>query len=250
MTQLACSPPSSDVHELRHGYNLADLERLASFSTRRLYGITTDPRDRYAIAWSAIAEHLYSADERPTPNELIITAQNAIARNLQKELHHHGTAKDYRPMPKYAIYWETVIRHTPSPEARIVDQAALWQIWPQLTPVERSAVHALAARGTHQAAADALGISYSAFAQRLTAARRRFLALWHEGEEPSWLWRIELRANAGTQKTPAHVAKRRLDRFTELHEQGLVQKEIAARMGLSYRTVQRLAAQYRAERGL
>jgi DNA-directed RNA polymerase specialized sigma24 family protein len=241
---------ATDVHELRHGYNIADLERLAAFSTRRLYGVTTDPRDRYAIAWSAIAEHLYSADQRPDPNELIITGQTAIARNLHKELHHHGTAKDYQPMPKYAIYWETVIRHTPSPEGRIVDRTALWQIWPQLTPVERSAVHAYAVHGTHQAAADALGIPYKTFAWRLSAARRRFLALWHEGETPSGLWRTELRSKTGVKTTPAHVAKARLAQFADLHEGGLVQQDIAARMGLSYRTVQRLAAQYRAERGL
>ncbi|KAB2380653.1 helix-turn-helix domain-containing protein [Actinomadura montaniterrae] len=243
--------PVADVHTLRHGYNLADLDRLAKFATRRVFGVTIDPRDRFEVAWSAIAEHLYTAADRPDPSDLITTGQKAIARHHRTELHHHGVQqRTYAPAPRHAIYWDTVIRPTPSPEHTAVDRIALWQIWPHLAPGERAAVQALAVHGTHQAAADALGISYQGFAARLSCARRRFLALWHEGESPSRLWRTELRASKGTARTPAGVTRARLAAFAELADAGLTHRQIAARMGLSLRTIARLAAQHRAERGL
>lgn len=185
-----------DVHELRWGYNLADVERLAHYATRRVWGAAVDPRDRYELAWSAIAEHLYTVSDRPDPSDLITVAQNAIARHAETELHHRGVQqRTFKPAPRHAIYWHEMIRPAVSPEGRTVEQMALYQIWPHLTVGERAAVHALAVHGTHQAAADALGISYPAFAARLGQARRRFLGLWHEGEEPSRLWRTDQRAS-------------------------------------------------------
>ncbi|MFF4240455.1 helix-turn-helix domain-containing protein [Actinomadura geliboluensis] len=243
--------PVSDVHTLRYGYNLADLDRLAKYATRRVFGVTVDPRDRFEVAWTAIVEHLYTAADRPDPSDLITAGQQAISRHHRTELHHHGVQqRTYAPAPRHAVYWEAVIRPTPSPESRTVDRVALWQIWPQLAPGERAVVQALAAHGTHQGAADALGISYQAFASRLSCARRRFLALWHEGETPSRLWRTELRASQGTARTPASVTRARLATFADLDAAGLTRQQIAARMGLSLRTVARLAARYRAERGL
>lgn len=186
---------SVDVHTLRHGYNLADLDQLAKFATRRVFGATIHPRDRYDLAWSAIVEHLYTAATRPDPSDLITSGQKAIARHHEIELHHHGVQQHtYAPAPRHAIYWQGITHPAPSPETCTVEQFALYQIWPRLTVAERAAVHALAAHRTHQAAADALGVSYQTFAARLAKARERFLRLWHEGEQPSRLWRKDQRA--------------------------------------------------------
>jgi len=63
---------------------------------------------------------------------------------------------------------------------------------------------ALATFNTYQAAADALGVQYQAFARRIRMARRRFFALWHEGETPSGMWRYDRRQDrtVGFRKTP------------------------------------------------
>jgi DNA-directed RNA polymerase specialized sigma24 family protein len=238
----------ADVHELRHGYNLADLDRLARIATRRAFGPVLDGRDRYQVAWSAIAEQLYAAAARPDPAGLLAAARGAISTHQWKDLHHRGLSLSYQGTPRHAAYWHTMSAPTPSPEAAVVDRAALWQIWPRLTAGERAALHALAVYGTHAAAADALGLAYGTFAARLRRARARFLTLWHEGEQPSRLWRIEMPAHRGT-RTPPALTRGRITRYAALRAEGLTHRQIAARMGLSPAAVYRIAAQHRAEQG-
>jgi hypothetical protein len=66
------APGITGVPELRHGYTLDTLTRLAHYAARhgqwdRGIGLPA----RYEAAWAAIAEHLYSSAELPTPGELI-----------------------------------------------------------------------------------------------------------------------------------------------------------------------------------
>lgn len=70
-----------------------------------------------------------------------------------------------------------------SPEA-VTDQIAICQILAALPPRQRESLEALAACGSCWAAASAMGITYGGFLAVLSAGRRRFWELWHEGETP------------------------------------------------------------------
>jgi hypothetical protein len=47
---------------------------------------------------------------------------------------------------------------------------------------------ALAIHGTYDKAAASLGKTHRAFVSQLSRARKQFLQLWHEGEQPSRIW--------------------------------------------------------------
>jgi hypothetical protein len=183
-------PVPADIHTLRFGYNLADVDRLARMSLRRVWGIHLDYPTRYELAWEAVAEHLYAVpdDEPPDPSDLIHAGQDAIAAHVNSEQQQHGYDRGTGGgMPRWAAYWHGQ-RPVREPEAGLIERLALWQVWPELTPRQRQVFLALAACGTHAAAAESLGISPRTFAHHLEAGRRRFFALWHEHETPPGLW--------------------------------------------------------------
>jgi hypothetical protein len=67
--------------ELRHGYMLDDLTRLARWVARsKLYEQRSSFAFRYDIAWYGIVEHLYASEERPTVGELSRAGWVAIRR--------------------------------------------------------------------------------------------------------------------------------------------------------------------------
>lgn len=206
-------PQAADVHTLRHGYNLADLDRLARAAVWRIWGTCLDYRTRYEVAWSAVAERLYAApeDSPPAPGDLISAGQDAIAAHVDSEQRHRGYDRETGAgMPRWAAYWHGQ-RPVREPEAGLVERMALWQVWPELTPAQREALLALAACGTRDAAAESLGISPRTLAHQLDAARRRFLALWHEHETPPRFWGSDRRVyRAGGPQvtaTPRKTAK-------------------------------------------
>ena len=202
-----------DVHEIRHGYNLADLDQLARTSLWRRWATNLPYQDGYDIAWSAIAEHLYATNERPEPNELLAAARTALSEAVYAEWHHRGYDYNKRDgiMPRYAAYW-TGGRATPDPGPAIVDRAALWQIWPHLTELQRKALLALATHEDYRLAAAAMGMSYGAFKQRVGQARRTFLALWHEGEAPSRMWGTDRRQGSKDRSVTSVLAARERQR--------------------------------------
>jgi hypothetical protein len=57
-------------------------------------------------------------------------------------------------------------------------------------------VEALAAAGDYGQAAQLLGLKQKSWESQLMLARRRFRALWHEGEEPSSHWGCDRRAGS------------------------------------------------------
>lgn len=186
----AWEPQPGDVHTLRHGYNLADLDRLTRAALRRGWGILLDYRTRYELAWSAIAERLYSAPEGspPSPADLVGAGQDAISSHVDSEQRHRGYDRETGGgMPRWAAYWNGQ-RPVREPEAGLIERMALWQVWPELTPAQRGAFLAVAACGTYDAAADSLGISRKTLAHHLDAGRKRFAALWHEHETPPGFW--------------------------------------------------------------
>lgn len=188
-----------DVHALRHGYNLADLDVLARSALSRGWARNADRRLRYHLAWSGIAEALYAAEDRPEPSELVHAGWEALSGFLTDERHHWGLKPDGSERPSYALYWNEAVRVTPSPENGIVERLALWQVWARLRDVDREALLALAVHDEYGKAAAALGLRMGAYYRRVRLARLRFLRLWHEGEQPSRLW--------GNDRRGAHVCR-------------------------------------------
>jgi hypothetical protein len=193
---------SADQAELRHGYTLDSLDRLAHFAARRkLWHHGLELFERAEIAWSALAEHLYACDEPPTVSELIRAGWRAISEHVDSRGQFHGYNRDNPDggiRPRFEGYWRYVAGPSPGPEERIVERLALSQIWPRLRPQHREALTALAAHGDYGQAARALGESYATFKSQVSRARREFLELWHEGEAPSRPWVRDRRAIKGT----------------------------------------------------
>ncbi len=186
--------------ELRHGYTLASLEgltRRAAFDSKWRF-IAFD--EKYETAWSAIAEELYSSEEPPPVHDLIQVGVRAITRHVEDLGHTKGVyyyRADKPSMPRFEIYWWWHAFPTPSPESRIVDVLALRQIWPRLTRTNQKVLLALAVHGDYQAAAAALNKPYSTFVTQIYEARRQFLRLWHDGEQPSRVWGRDRRKRNG-----------------------------------------------------
>ncbi|MFF5261292.1 hypothetical protein ACFY4C_20310 [Actinomadura viridis] len=204
----ATAPPT-DVHTIRHGYNLADLDRLARGSIWRAWMASMPFDERHAIAWSAIAEHLCDAEHRPEPGDLVRAAESAISRTIYDHWHHRGY--DYNKgageMGRFVAYW-TGLGTTPDFGPGIVDRTALWQIWELLNDNHRRALLALATHGDYRAAADDLGLTYKAYTMLLVRARRAFFELWHEGETPSRPWGTDRRQGSKDRSVASLVRKR------------------------------------------
>lgn len=202
-----------------HGYTMRDLDHFVHIGiTRNAWYNACDREERYAAGWHAAVELLYTTDEPPTPQDLIraawYTADNLTCRTAEERgiPRPRGDAYAGRiDMPRWHAYWETICRHTGSPEEFVVERTALEQIWPQLTPGQQAALQALAVHDSYESAAAALGLNYQAFFQQVAKARRRFLALWWEGETPRRGWRDRRRSTAETQlhSVSAHIRKRR-----------------------------------------
>lgn len=176
--------------ELRHGYRLADLHRLARLAALGVGARASDFRERYELAYSAIAEHLYTVEHPPRDHNLITAGRAGILNEERAVWRDRGYLNpgEAGVAPRYAIYWEWACRTTPSPENPIVERLALTQILATVPPAQLAAVQARAVFDNHQAAATALAASLKNYRSNLGYARRRILALWHEGETPSRLW--------------------------------------------------------------
>src|SRR5262245_1688634 len=83
-------PDVTDVHDIRHGYNLADIDRLARAAVAGARARAMDARDRYDAAWHTIAELLYTSATRPEPWELKWAGATAIDREGQDNGRHWG----------------------------------------------------------------------------------------------------------------------------------------------------------------
>lgn len=200
--------------ELRWGYTLDDLQRVARSAAATTRAMAGDYDDRYAEAFSGAAEALYAAEHWVPEHRLFRGAQDALFEMSRKDRSYQGCA--YRhgegwgeagSGPNFVRYWMDVTATTPSPEGRIVAHMALAQILPALTARQREVIGALAAFDDHRAARQALG-GLSCFGTHLANARRRFLALWHEGEVPSKPWGTDRRGSRRRTGT-AIVRKRR-----------------------------------------
>ena len=184
---------------LRHGLTVGGLHRIARIcaartgATRGNHGMAFD--DRYDTAWSVIVEFLYSCEEPPTEELLIGVGSNGVRRQHHDDLRSRGwtTADEggLRAMVGFETYWWHYASVARFPEERIIDALALRQILSALSDEDRAALVALAAHGySTPVAARALGLDLNVLTYRVSRARTRFLALWHEHESPTRKWRM------------------------------------------------------------
>lgn len=173
--------------EIRHGYSLADVDRMARLATH-IGPVAMDYSDRCDEAWAAIVEHLYSADGWPAEHDLVWIGRKAIYDMVTSDrrergyyrLKTDGITNGAGSSPAFVAFWEALNRPSPAAERHVVDRFALWQILPTLRPHELDALVALAALDDYQAAAVALGVGPGTFKSQIARARKAFLALWHE----------------------------------------------------------------------
>lgn len=173
---------------LAHGYTLSQVHHMAKAAVNLAGVYACDYLDRLDTAYGAIVVYLYEAPHWPTRHALIRSGAQAVSRMVEKDLRQRGYRRGNGfagagSAPRFAAYWDAYLV-APSHETRIVERVAVRQVLPRLTPRETQAVAALAAAGDYQAAADALHMNPSTFNDTIRRARRRILALWHEGETP------------------------------------------------------------------
>lgn len=175
-----------------HGYTLDDLDHVARAAVRIAAAPSRSGADRYRVAWDAATFALLEAGRPLARGDLIRAAAAGISAELAVEAKVWGLAVSGKTAQRYGMYWLELAAPSASPEGRVVESVALTQIWPTLTDAGREALMALAAfDGDQRAAAHALGLNSSAFTVRLSVARRRYLAAWHEGETPPPRWRLD-----------------------------------------------------------
>lgn len=193
--------PAPEVIDPMHGYTLADLDGIARQVLRMDRWNGGDADERYATVWHAIAEDLLTAKARPSRQGLLSTGLLASDRHVQDEMRHHGRDRDHgntgKIRPHFERYWYA---GPPSfPEGRIVEDIALRQVLPLLTPAQYQALTALALHEGYTAAAEATGKTYDTHYTLIKQARQRIYAAWHQDETPPKRpWRKDTRRGQST----------------------------------------------------
>jgi hypothetical protein len=202
-------PEPAGGAELPHGFSVAEVERLVRRAVSASVASSLDPEDAYETAWGTIVERLCAATSRPVPGHLVVEARRALGDHVQADREYRGLPTRGRTYTRdFDRYWDWEARPIRSPEGPIVERLALAQIMSRLTVCQRSKLLMLAATGDHAAAAAALGLRRSAFSAGLAYTRRKVLALWHEHETPSRLWRSDQRAEAMRRRVLGHDRER------------------------------------------
>lgn len=209
---LAAGRPSApDPHAVRHGYTLAHLHHITRWAVNASLAKAMDYTDRYEAAWGGVVEHLCVSTDPPSSLELIKAGELAIRQMVRGEYRHYGYAgrdgyTGAASAPHYQRYWWAT--PTPSPENGVVERAAVRQIMTRLTGRQRQALEALAAAEDYARAAELMGVTLGTFNVHISAARKAFLALWHEGEEPSRPWGTDRRVGRRAATEPARTKRR------------------------------------------
>jgi hypothetical protein len=195
--------------ELRHGYTISRINGLAVFACR--YAKTSDSdqlAERAHVARAAIADMIYLSKVEPNPGDLIRVGWRAVSAYVESEWQSRGYTRrtetgGYRLNSGFLRYWQTSGAPTRSPEEPIVERLAMSQIMKQLRPLHRQVLQALAEHDDYGLAAEALGKPRKTFTTQVADARKAFLELWHEGEEPSRPWGRDRRRVPGSKESRA-----------------------------------------------
>lgn len=175
------APDTSAPDHVAHGYTLRDLHALARTACAADRSLSADMTTRYDIAWSAIAEHLCTADTPPGWNELTRVGWQAIYADVKAVRRMYGVDSTGRSgevasAPRFAAYW-LADRSEPA-DVGLLERIAAHQILATLPEHQRQAVVALAAHDDYALAARALGLKYVTLTARLRFARKAFRDLW------------------------------------------------------------------------
>ena len=188
----------AETATLAHGFTMAEIDRYATLTARRLWTSGLDFEERYDSAWHAIVELIYASDTKPDWREIIFAARNAIQKATGDQMRHHGVDKLRGGLaPKFRRYWGVeegsdrpgamhTVRSAVAEDFtdRLVERMALPAALSTLTAEEYEVVATLAVQDSRRAAADALGLSEAQFAHRLQRARAKVMALWLAPETP------------------------------------------------------------------
>jgi len=189
-----------------HGYTINDVYQVTAAACIADRTMALDYADKHDIAWSAIAEHLCTAEQPPHRQELVRIGWQAIYRTVRDAYRQRGYSDgnfgDVATMPRFVMFWGPNV--TPSHEDRVIESMAVHQVVDTLTPTYRDALVALAVSDDYMLGAARLGISYEAFVARIGTARKKLLALWHQGETPYRPRRTDRRVEAHGRELATH----------------------------------------------
>lgn len=172
---------TTPVDHIAHGYTIHDLNRAARAACVSNRTATLDFTLRHNTAWSAIAEHLINAEQRPTFHDLVCAGSQAIYEDDRAAQRMYGVTTDRHSgrvvlRPRFTAYWATA--PADPPDEVIAERMAVHQILRTLPGNQQEAVAALAVLGDYEKAADSLGLTYKAFVARIGRARKAFRVLW------------------------------------------------------------------------
>lgn len=171
------------LEDLGWGYTLADIDSLAKGAARTVLVGGIPWHERYDIAWSAIAEHLYAASDPPPRRDLVQAGCAEIYATMTDNRRHHGGPRnggEWGSSPAFARFWR---EGSDRFEDRLLDRIALGQVMAALPCHHRDALSARAAMQTADMA-KALGISAKLATKWVRNARAASLTLWYDGETP------------------------------------------------------------------
>lgn len=186
--------------EVRHGYTLDHLRKLARITVAKSFARAADYHDRYDAAWGGIVEALYAADEPPTDRDLIGAGLHTLGQYTAAENREHGinTNRDDHRSPNFERYWWYATRPHPSPEAGCVERLSLWQVCVELSGREQQLVLALAAHDDYRNAAAAVDLPYPSYVSYMSKIRRKFASILLDGETPRGAWGADRRTGIGS----------------------------------------------------
>ncbi len=110
--------------ELRHGYSLEDVNRIAHMAVIRHRwdnGIVFD--DRVELVWCAIVEHLWASQDHPAVGTLIRAAMTAIRKEAQGDQKAHGisTRDRHEYTTAFFRFWIEPSRHATALDERVTE---------------------------------------------------------------------------------------------------------------------------------
>ncbi|WNI19937.1 hypothetical protein [Actinacidiphila sp. ITFR-21] len=199
--------PTAGPDEIRYGYTLRDIDRMARAACAADRTLSSDITTRYDTAWSAIAETLCAAPEPPTRHDLTRAGWQAIYHDVKAVRRLYGVDSTDRSgevasAPRFVAYWTRGATH--AADEGVTERIAVHEILATLPEHLREAVVALAALDDYQKAADSLGIKYTAMTVRMSNARRRFRAHWYAPETAPAIKGTDRRIGSRAQGVPTH----------------------------------------------
>lgn len=177
----AVAPDTTAPDHVAHGYTLRDIHALTRSACAADRTLSADMTTRYDTAWSAIAEHLCSAETPPGWNDLVRIGWQAIYADVRAVNRMYGVDSTSRSgevasAPRFVAYW--LADRAQAVDVGLLERIAVHQILATLPEHQRQAVVALAVHDDYAAAADALGLKYATLTARLRFARQAFRTLW------------------------------------------------------------------------